>query len=393
MHTRHTDRLRLEPISPGHAGDLWLVFQDKHIAHWYGGPWTRQDAAGYAATSAACWQRDGVHKWLAYHRDTGEVVGRGGLSRTEVTGQERLEVGWAIREPFRGQGYATEIGRAGLDLAFGDLGADEVIAFTEHHNDRSRAVMHRLGMHYDGERGLPSHGDTPFAFYRARPPSVEANGIRLTHRVAGDPAHPPMVLLHGLGDSRHDWQPVLPALAETFRVHALDLRGHGGSDRPGAYSFALMRDDVLGYLDTMGIERCVLAGHSMGAVVATLVAEAAPHRLTRLILEDATPPRPGDLDRPPMTDPDLPEVVNPIRAQLTSPDPAWWEATATIRTPTLIIGGSGSPLPHHLLTATADRMPDATLVTITAGHHVHRDNPAGFLTAVSQFLQNDESDA
>jgi RimJ/RimL family protein N-acetyltransferase len=64
---------------------------------------------------------------------------------------DRLELGWALVETARGQGYATEIGAAGLDFAFGTLGARAVVAYTERHNRASRAVMERLGMTYVGE--------------------------------------------------------------------------------------------------------------------------------------------------------------------------------------------------------------------------------------------------
>ena len=79
---------------------------------------------------------------------TGDLVGRGGLSWQHVFGARRLELGWAVREHLWGRGYATEIGRAGLSLAFGPLDAASVVAFTEPHNERSRAVMRRLGFRY-----------------------------------------------------------------------------------------------------------------------------------------------------------------------------------------------------------------------------------------------------
>ena len=73
-----------------------------------------------------------------------------------------------------GRGYATEIGRAGLDYAFSVLGVEEVVSFTEVHNARSRAVMERLGMRYVGRILRPGliagsaavHKDAPFALYR-----------------------------------------------------------------------------------------------------------------------------------------------------------------------------------------------------------------------------------
>jgi pimeloyl-ACP methyl ester carboxylesterase len=222
--------------------------------------------------------------------------------------------------------------------------------------------------------------------------SVEIDGVALAYRVAGDAAGPPMVLLHGLGDDERDWHTVLPILAARCRVYALDLRGHGRSAHPGRYSFELMRDDVIGFLDAVGVERCVLVGHSMGGTVAILLAEAAPERLTHLILEDTTAPRPGALERPPLPPPDEPTpfdfaVVNAIRVQLNDPDPAWWDRIEAVDTPTLIIGGADSHLPHQLLVDSVDRMPDATLVTIAgAGHNVHVDRPAEYLAAVDSFL-------
>ncbi|WP_432758687.1 alpha/beta fold hydrolase [Streptomyces lydicamycinicus] len=61
-------------------------------------------------------------------------------------------------------------------------------------------------------------------------------------------------------------------LAGTHRVFALDQRGHGHSDWPGEYGFARWRDDVIGFLQALGLERVALIGHSLGALAALLVA-------------------------------------------------------------------------------------------------------------------------
>ena len=191
---RRTDRLRLEPVGPEHAEDLWRLHRDEAVAAWHGGRWSVRDARRYAAAMAGSWAADGVGKWVAYDRRGGELVGRGGVSRLAptdaVTGQvaallagqawlaDRLELGWTVRSELWGQGYATEIGRAGLDLAFGELGAERVVAFTERHNRRSRAVMERLGMGHVGEVAAPGlvegragvHEDAPFALYAIAAP-------------------------------------------------------------------------------------------------------------------------------------------------------------------------------------------------------------------------------
>jgi RimJ/RimL family protein N-acetyltransferase len=200
---RHTGRLRLEPIGPEHAGDLWRLHQDDAVAAWHGGRWSIDDATGRAAGMARAWAVDGVSKWIAYHRGGGGLVGRGGLSRLPdgepITSQiasalpdarwarDRLELGWTVRSGLWGQGYATEIGHAGLAFAFEDLDADQVVAFTERHNRRSRAVMERLGMDLVGEirgpgliEGRPGvQPDAPFTLYaRTRPRGARPPGGR-----------------------------------------------------------------------------------------------------------------------------------------------------------------------------------------------------------------------
>ncbi|MBO0832078.1 MAG: GNAT family N-acetyltransferase [Actinobacteria bacterium] len=170
----------MEPAVSARAADLWTVQSDEAVWPWYAArrP-TRSEINRRAEHMEESWRRHGVHKWIAYHRATGEVIGRGGLSRTPVDddwGQlyrflpdepwvrtahavprpfvahaHWLELGWAVRHQFQGLGYATEIGRAGLAFAFGVLGAEAVVSCTTRHNARSRAVMERIGMRYAGE--------------------------------------------------------------------------------------------------------------------------------------------------------------------------------------------------------------------------------------------------
>jgi RimJ/RimL family protein N-acetyltransferase len=200
--SRFTARLRLEPAGPANARDLWLVHNDDEVVPWYDG-WkpNPEEAEQRAQFMGDSWRRHGVHKWMAYDRASGEVVGRGGLSRPPVDddwGQlyaflppepwvraaheidqpllvhaHWLEIGWALRREFWGRGYASEIGRAGLDFAFDVLGAHAVVSCTVRHNVRSRAVMERIGMRYAGEirslgivEGLEGrHDDAPFSVY------------------------------------------------------------------------------------------------------------------------------------------------------------------------------------------------------------------------------------
>ena len=158
---RLTDRLRLVPIGGEHAADIWRLHQEPGVAA-YWGTWSKDQARHFAIECSQAWQCDGVHKWIAYDRETGDLVGRGGLSRAIVDGEMSLEVGWTVSEKLWGKGYATEIGRAGLDFAFNDLDAGVVVSFTETNNERSLAVMQRLRMRY--VRDIVHNGER-FALY------------------------------------------------------------------------------------------------------------------------------------------------------------------------------------------------------------------------------------
>lgn len=123
----------------------------------------------------------------------------------------------------------------------------------------------------------------------ASPPSSAdaklATGVRLRYVVQGDPAGPPVVMLHGYTDSSFSFSRVMPLLDASLRVYALDLRGHGDSERPaGGYALGDFASDVLAFLDELKIERATLVGHCMGSLVAQRVALDAPGRVSRLVL-------------------------------------------------------------------------------------------------------------
>lgn len=221
--------------------------------------------------------------------------------------------------------------------------------------------------------------------------SASVNGIRLVYEIAGDPASPPAVLLHAMGERGSDWAGVREALTGRFRVITPDLRGHGGSDWPGSYSFRLMRDDVTGLLDHLGFEAVTLVGHSLGGIVAFAVAMSQPERITRLIIEDVTPPYPSSRPLP-----HRPEGVDlafdwdmlvATRTEGDAGDPLLWAGLADITAPTLLIGGgSESHVPGERLAEAAALLPRCDLVTIQAGHHVHDSAPEEFKGALLGWL-------
>jgi 3-oxoadipate enol-lactonase len=219
---------------------------------------------------------------------------------------------------------------------------------------------------------------------------VELEGIRLAYQVWGLPDDPPLVLLHALGEDAADWDAVAPVLARGRRVYALDLRGHGRSWWPGNYSLDLMCADVLRFLDVLGLGRVDLVGHSMGGIVAYLLAEDHPQRVRRLVLEDVPLPRPREPRIPTRPEGELTfdwAMAVAIRKQIDTPDPAWLERLGGITAETLIVaGGPDSQVPQDGVAELARRIPRGRLVTIPVGHLIHQAAPEAFIEAVSAFL-------
>ncbi|GAA1183995.1 alpha/beta hydrolase [Streptomyces rhizosphaericus] len=224
---------------------------------------------------------------------------------------------------------------------------------------------------------------------------VDVRGIRLAYQVSGPQDAPPLVLVHALGENATDWEQVVPVLAHSRRVYALDMRGHGRSDWPGNYSLELMRADVLRFLDALGLGPVDLIGHSMGGVVAYLLAQDHPQRVSRLVLEDVSAPRPREPNTPARPDGDLTfdwEVVLAVRRQIDQPDPRWLEQLSQITAGTLVVaGGPHSHVSQDGVAELARRIPGGHMVTIPVGHLIHRAAPEAFTKVVAAFLLAEEN--
>jgi pimeloyl-ACP methyl ester carboxylesterase len=117
------------------------------------------------------------------------------------------------------------------------------------------------------------------------------SGLRLAADAWGDPAAPPVLFLHGGGQTRHAWSGACEVVARAgWRAIALDHRGHGDSDRApgGAYEDDDFRDDLLAVIDVLGV-RPVLVGASLGGLAALLAEQARPGCSAGVVFVDVTP--------------------------------------------------------------------------------------------------------
>jgi ribosomal-protein-alanine N-acetyltransferase len=157
--------MRGERLGPEHQAAMELIFGDPRVGPTMGGVWTPEQAAEQLALAAQQWERDGFGSWMFFDAAGGEPVARGGLSRTAFDGQPEVEVGWTVMPERWGEGLATELGAASLEVA-ADLGLDDLVSFTLPHNLASRRVMEKLGFSYEKTAPYKRFGD--HVLYRRR---------------------------------------------------------------------------------------------------------------------------------------------------------------------------------------------------------------------------------
>jgi [ribosomal protein S5]-alanine N-acetyltransferase len=149
-----TARLVAERLKPAHQHELSLLLRDPRIARtlWPGeAPPSESQLLHSLADKLDHWKRYGFGLWLLRDRDTGVVVGRGGLQHTHVGGHDEIEAGWAIAPERWGEGLATELAHACTAVAFEQLELKQIVAFTLPANVASRRVMEKSGFAYVGE--------------------------------------------------------------------------------------------------------------------------------------------------------------------------------------------------------------------------------------------------
>ena len=249
--------------------------------------------------------------------------------------------------------------------------------------------------------------------------------MRITWEEHGD-GHP-LLLIQGLGYARWSWEPIVPGLAERYRVIFFDNRGIGESDKPeGPYTARQMADDALQVLDEAGVDHAHVLGASLGGMIAQELAVLAPERVDRLVLCCTHPGLAHGLPMPAVTvelfqeaaalSPDVAlrkfvvnalgadpseELVDELyRRRVQNPlDPAGWQAQAAAGT---TFAGVDAPIEQETLivTGTADnvvdpgnadvlaaRIPGSRVVRLeAAGHLFFWEQPGEFVRIVKEFL-------
>jgi pimeloyl-ACP methyl ester carboxylesterase len=180
-----------------------------------------------------------------------------------------------------------------------------------------------------------------------------------------------VVAAHGVTANHRSWQSVARALGPDMSLVAPDLRGRGRScDLPGPFGMRAHADDLVAVLDHLGLDRAVLAGHSMGAYVATVAATRYPKRWSSVVLVDGgiSLPLPDNVDADAM----IAAVLGPALARLEmvfeSHDAyrAFWRAHPALQEPGAWNEDTEAWLAHDLIGETPELRSSASLEAVRA---------------------------
>jgi RimJ/RimL family protein N-acetyltransferase len=164
-----TPRLRGLPLAESDFDDLYVLHRDSKVLEAFGAdPSTPDDVHEFLDRKLAHWNEHGFGIWM-FRDPAGEFVGRCGIHRWTFEGSREVELGYIVRSELWSRGYATEMGMAVVEHAFGVLGLPGLVGFTKTENRRSRRVLEKLGFVF--ERTFIADGEES-VLYR-RDPSVQ----------------------------------------------------------------------------------------------------------------------------------------------------------------------------------------------------------------------------
>jgi RimJ/RimL family protein N-acetyltransferase len=145
-----TERLVMRGFRDDDLDELAAISADPEVTKWVGDEngLSREDTWRRMAYFVGHWELRGFGQWALIERETGRLVGRAGLLRPD--GWPGLEVGWLVAREHWGRGFAPEAGRASIEWAREELGADHIISLIEDSNERSARVAEKLGMTVEG---------------------------------------------------------------------------------------------------------------------------------------------------------------------------------------------------------------------------------------------------
>ncbi len=147
-----TKRLMIKMPSLEYLNEVFLLDSDPIVMNFMGGPRTVKSAREWLEKNIGHQERNGFGFGLVFEKETGLFIGRAGLLYLAYDeNQPDIELGYRLHKAFWGKGYATELAKALVNWGFEHLSVNKLVAVINPNNMRSRRVLEKVGMHYEGK--------------------------------------------------------------------------------------------------------------------------------------------------------------------------------------------------------------------------------------------------
>ena len=212
----------------------------------------------------------------------------------------------------------------------------------------------------------------------------------------------PLILLHGNGENCDYFKGQIDEFARYYHVYALDTRGHGNTPRGNApFTIRQFADDLLGFMDSHGIDKAHLLGFSDGGNIAMVFAIKYPDRVNRLILNGANLNAKGVKPSTQIPieigykiakmfarkSPEAKRNAEMLGLMVNNPNVLPNELSA-IKAKTLVIAGNNDMIKDAHTRLIAHSIQDSQLVLIKGNHFIANKCPEAFNRAVLEFLNS-----
>lgn len=210
----------------------------------------------------------------------------------------------------------------------------------------------------------------------------------------------PLILLHGNGEDVSYFKHQMEPFAQHFRVIAVDTRGHGQTPRGEApFTIRQFAEDLLGFMDRLGIDKAHILGFSDGGNIAMVFAMAHPERVEKLILDGANLDASGVKSKIQIPieigyriarlfarkKPGARQKAELLGLMVNDPN-VKPEDLAKIQSPTLVVAGDNDMIKDRHTRLIAQSIPGAQSTILPGSHFVANENPEAFNEAVLRFL-------
>ncbi|MGV8996788.1 MAG: GNAT family N-acetyltransferase [Parvibaculaceae bacterium] len=145
-----TARLSATPLDLSHLDELCVLHKDAEVSKYLGGVRDEVATRKYITDNMAHWDEYGFGTW-GLRDKAGVFVGRCALRHIEIAGVDEVEIGYTFDRPYWGQGLATEVSRAVVNIGFNQIKLPNIIAFADVEHVASRHVMEKLGFQFEYE--------------------------------------------------------------------------------------------------------------------------------------------------------------------------------------------------------------------------------------------------